>query len=197
MGRVVSGLRWGELGTEETGWREVLTGLGLAIILSVLLGAPAILLSLLAFAASMVMRAEARRDRRLLMIEALLATGLPWVLGCALSAEGALGSNARAATVVIGLGAAMTVLTWAILKAQTSSLGSLAWPLLAAQACLLAVLVLLREPVGILVVTAFFVFPSLWAASSLRRLEGGSDPANGNDVWWLASSLAAALAVRF
>ena len=94
------------------------------------------------------------------------------------------------------LGVAFTVLTWAVFKAGSSASGGLVLPIWIAQIGMLAVLTVSREAYGTAMVAGCFVVPCLLTSRWPCSHEVGAILRNSS-LWWLASMLAAALAVRY
>jgi hypothetical protein len=197
VAQLVSGLRWEDVADTETGWQGVVAGLGLAAVLSVLLGSAAIILSFLALIVAVTVRLSVRAGREPVMMVALLSTGLPWVLGGALGGAGGMLSLGQMPDAGLVLGVAFTVLTWAVLKAGSSASGGLAWPIWIAQFGVMAVLIAFSETYGMALAAGCFVAPCLWTSRSSRHLQDRGAAVRNSSVWWLASMLAAALAVRY
>jgi hypothetical protein len=197
MAQLLSGLRWEAEAGAESGWQGVAAGLGLVAVLSILLGSAAVVLSLLVFAAAIVVRLLVRQGREPLLIGALLSTGFPWLLGCTLGGAGVSWPPGQAAVAGVGLGVGFTVLTWALLKVEYQASQGGMWPVWVAQAVILCSLAAFRVPVGMAAVVGCFVAPCLWSARWPRRLPEVNQAVRSSDVWWLASMLVAALAVRY
>jgi hypothetical protein len=197
MMQILTGLRWEESEETEIGWQGALAGLGLVALLSVLLGSSAIVLSLLALIASVTVRLSVRRGKRPALVMALLGTALPWALGIALGGSGNRLLPVPFTGAGLVLGAAFTALSWSVTRADLHVSGGLVWPIWAAQIGVLAALGVIREPFGLAIVGGCFIVPSLWLLSwpGCSR-EVGAIVRNSNP-WWLASMLAAALAVRY
>jgi hypothetical protein len=197
MVQLVSGLRWESAADTETGWQGVVAGLGLVAVLSVLLGSAAMLLSFLALIVAVTVRLSVRAGREPAMMVALLSTGFPWVLGGALGGTGGLLSFVQLQDAGLVLGVAFTVLAWAVFKVGSSASGGLVWPIWIAQCGVMAVLIALGETYGTALAAGCFVVPCLWMSRWTRHVQGAGAAVRNSSVWWLASMLAAAIAVRY
>jgi hypothetical protein len=197
MMAVFSGLRWEGAADTETGWQGAMAGLGLVAVLSVLLGSWAIVLSVLALTAAVIVRVSLKRGRQPVVMMALLGTGLPWALGATLGGSGDIPSLGRLEGDGLALGVTFTALTWAVLRAECSVSRDLAWPIWIAQIGILAALMAFRASAGMAIVAACFVAPCLWISSRPCRFQEGAATVRNSNLWWLASMLAAAFAVRY
>jgi hypothetical protein len=195
MVHILRGLGWQDAGATEAAWQGALAGLGLVAVLSVLLGSSAIVLSLLALMASVAVRLRARRGKTPCMMLALLSMGLPWALGAGLGSGGNSFPLSRLAGGSLALGVAFTILTWTLLRAGVHGSERPVWPVWIAQIGVLAVLMVSREAVGMAVVAGCLVVPSLLTSRWPSGLSEGGAILRGSNSWWLASMLAAALAV--
>jgi hypothetical protein len=115
---VISGLRYDSTEDGETFWQGVLVGLGLAAVLSILLGPSAIVLSLLAVIASAGIRLMVRRGKKPAFLMAIVTTGLPWALGAALGWAGDMRASFGFAGAGLALGSAFTFLTWSVTSVE-------------------------------------------------------------------------------
>ena len=68
-------------------WRELMAALALTGVLSLLLGVPALVLSILAYAVILWAWALGRADKQPAVCDALLNVGLPWLLGLLLARD--------------------------------------------------------------------------------------------------------------
>lgn len=167
------------------GWQGVLVALGVAFVLSVLLGVPAILLSAAALFAILIAAAAARRGDRPAFWDALLDVGLPWLLGSALMLWGGEQGIAALAPSA-ALAAAFTVLQWGMYRADaTRGNAEVAW---LGQALVLLALAALQQPAAVAGVAALFAPASFW----LARRDAGIARAL---PWWWAAMLLAALSL--
>ncbi|OQA41695.1 MAG: hypothetical protein BWY52_02492 [Chloroflexi bacterium ADurb.Bin325] len=177
-------------------WQGVLLVGGLALILSMLLGWPAVALTLIALATIWTAAATARRGELPALAHALLDVGWPWLLGMSLAAgalldtEGALWAAARPGLL---LAAAFTVLQWGMYRGRggaqprQAATPALAW---LGQLVVLIVLIGLRSPWAVACVAALLAAPSFWLARARPDIWAGVTP------WWWAASFVAAFAVR-
>jgi hypothetical protein len=173
-----------------TPWLGWLSGLALTGVLSLLLGAPVLLLSALAVGLMLLALALFRRDRRPAMCLALLDVGLPWLVGVALvwPTAGEAVFWLRQAGL---LAAAFTALQWGIQRARLSG-GRRSLGLWSGQVLVLAVLVLLHQP-GAGAVAALLLAPPAWW---LARSGASEDALRRGLPWWWAAMLATAAIVR-
>ena len=167
-------------------WLSWLSGLALTAVLSILLGASALLISALAVGLILLTRALFRSAQRPALCLALLDVALPWVLGAALAWPVAEGATLFLQTVV--LAAAFTLLQWGIYRARLSS-GWRLGALYVGQVMLLGVLILLRQP-GAVAVTALLLAPPIWWLA--RPNEAEVALARGLPWWWASMMLVAA-----
>ena len=84
----IGGLRNGTDQDGETGWPGILALLGATAVLSVLLGRPAIVLSVLALLSSVAARLTWKRGKKPALLMALLGMAFPWALGATLGWTG-------------------------------------------------------------------------------------------------------------
>jgi hypothetical protein len=194
--QVLSELRWEGAADTETGWQGAITGLGLVAVLSVVLGSWAIALTVLALTAAVIVRLLQVRGRQPFVMIALLGTGLPWALGAALGGSGNIWLLGRLESAGLTLGLAFTALTWGVLRAEFSVSPELAWPIWITQFIILVALIAFRVSAGMAIVAGCFVAPCLWISSWPCRFQEGGATVRNSNLWWLASVLVAALAVR-
>jgi hypothetical protein len=172
-------------------WSGWLSGLALTVVLSLLLGAPALLISAAAVGLMLLTRALFRRGHHPALCLALLDVALPWVLGAALVWPDVDG---KALVWLLQMGmvaAAFTVLQWGLYRARFSA-GRRLVALYFGQMVLLGVLVLLRQPWAVAVAALLLAPPTWWLA---RR--GEAEVALARALpWWWASMLAVAAIVR-
>lgn len=178
-------------------WQGVLVISGLALILSMLLGWPAVALTLVALATIWVAAATGRRGEFPALAHALLDVGWPWFLGMSLAAGELAGAEGGANWTVVRpgllLAAAFTVLQWGMYRgrhaAQVQPGGTpvLAW---FGQFGVLALLIVMRSPWAVACVAALLATPSIWLARMRPGTWAGAMP------WWWAASFVAAFAVR-
>jgi hypothetical protein len=195
--KVQTGLAYDATEDGEAAWRDTLVGLGLAILLSVLLGTPAVLLSLLAILASVGIRHRVRHGKRPAFMTALLGTGLPWALGAALGWTGDALPPAEHSGAGLLLGAGFTCLTWFVYRVDVDDSRGDLGQIWVGQAVVLVILIVLREAVGLAMVGSLLAVSFLWMSQRQYSREEVLETLNNCDPWWLACMLASALAVRF
>lgn len=172
-------------------WLSWLSGMALTVVLSLLLGVPALLISALAVGLVLLTRALFRSARRPALCLALLDVALPWALGSALVWPGMKGETLFWFIQIGMLAAAFTVLQWGFYRARLSA-GRRLVALYLGQVMLLGVLILLRQP-GAVIVAALLCAPPIWW---LAR-GGEAEAALARSLpWWWASMLLVAAAVR-
>jgi hypothetical protein len=181
---------------EGGGWEGILPGLVLIAALSLLLGSPAILLSLVALAFAGSARVLMVRNRWPALLMALLGVGLPWALGASLAwSQGS--TNARIPfDAGLALGIAFTVLAWATWRFRSpgASLSTrTAW---FGQVVVVATLAAAKEPLAVAVVGSLMLVPTLWLIRPAESRTGVLDAIVKGDSWWLAAMLVAAMIVR-
>lgn len=178
-------------------WQGVLVISGLALVLSLLLGWPAVVLTLVALATIWMAAATGRRGEFPGLAHALLDVGWPWLLGMSLAAGELAGADGSAywAAVRPGLllAGAFTMLQWGmyrgrhIAQVQPEATPVLAW---FGQFAVLALLIVMRSPWAVAYVAALLAAPSFWLARGRPGTWAGAMP------WWWAASFVAAFAVR-
>jgi hypothetical protein len=178
-------------------WQGVLVISGLALILSVLLGWPAVVLTVVAVVTIWAAAAIARRGELPALAHSLLDVGWPWLLGVSLAAGGLADVEREgiglSAPPGILLAAAFTTLQWGIYRVRHAALLDpgktpfLAW---FGQLAVVGVLVGLRLPWAVACVAALLAAPSFWLARVRPGAWSGALP------WWWAASLVAAIAAR-
>ena len=172
-------------------WLSWLSGLALTAVLSLLLGAPALLISRWPWVWYFLTRALFRSAHRPALCLALLDVALPWALGAALVWPEVKGEALFWFLQTAMLAAAFTILQWGLYRARLSA-GRRLVALYVGQAMLLGVLILLRQP-GAVAVVALLLAPPIWWLA--RRGEAEVALARGLPWWW-ASMLAVAAIVR-
>jgi hypothetical protein len=172
-------------------WLSWLSGLAVTAVLSLLLGAPALLISALAVGLVLLTRALFRSAHRPALCLALLDVALPWALGAALVWSEVKGEALSWFLQTAMLAAAFTILQWGLYRVRLSA-GRRLVALYVGQAVLLGVLILLRQP-GAVAVVALLLAPPIWW---LAR-QGEAEVALARALpWWWASMLAVAAIVR-
>jgi hypothetical protein len=172
-------------------WLSWLGGLALTAVLSLLLGAPAVLLSALAVGLILFTRALFRRGCWPALCLAILDVALPWVLGAALVWPEVAGAMWSWLAQVAMLAVAFTVLQWGLHRARFSN-GRRLVGLWLGQALLLGTLIVLRQPWGVAVAALLLAPPAWWLA---RRSEAEAALVRGLPWWW-AAMLSVAVIVR-
>lgn len=174
-----------------TPWLSWLGGLTLTVVLSLLLGAPTLLISAAAVGLILLTRALFRRGRCPAFCLALLDVALPWTLG-ALLLWPDVGGEASLWSMQLGmLAAAFTVLQWGLYRARFSA-GRRLLALYSAQVMILSALIVLRQPWALAVAALLLAPPTWWLA---RRGEAEAALVRGLPWWW-ASMLSVAAFVR-
>ena len=172
-------------------WLGWLGGLAFAVVLSLLLGRPILVLSAAAVGLILLARALMRRGHSPAMCLALLDVALPWVLGAALVWPG-VGGEVRPWLWQAGiLAAAFTVLQWGVHRARFSA-GQRPVGLWLGQMVLLGALIALQLPWAVAIAALLLAPPTWWLA---RGDLGGAALARSLP-WWLASMLSVAAIAR-
>jgi hypothetical protein len=184
----------------EARWHDVLVAIALMGGLAVLLGLPAVLLSLVVLLVSAWALFVGQWGAQPALPRALLAVGLPWLLGMAWG-YGPAGLSSVVLTGAGGvpwaglaLGGAFTLLEWGSQRAYWScaSQGRGVW---LGQFAVLLTLVALRLPGGSALVAALFLPPAWY----LLRARGATGPVQPAAIlalcgpWWWAAMLASSL----
>jgi hypothetical protein len=196
MEKVLAGLVNGGSKEEAGGWEGALPGLVLTAILSVLLGSPAIILSLVAFGAAGSARILIARNRWPAFLMGLLGVGLPWLLGVSLTWSQGLHRSVVQFDASLALGTAFTVLAWMSCRVRSADASSSVWPAWLGQVAVLGTLAVLEEPLAVAVVGSFMVVPTLWFSKQGGSPQGVLAAMAKSDPWWLGAMLVAALIVH-
>ena len=177
-------------------WVEVAAALALNTVLCLLLGLPALIITVMAGAMILWGWALTQAGKQPAACDALLNTGLPWLLGVVLVQPALTPVHLAAATPALVLGVAFTALQWGARRAYLSD-GKHMWGAWLGQGAVLLVLVGLREPWILAVVAALFVLPTwwLWRISDREAISSGV-ALTRSSAWWLAAMLLATLALR-
>jgi hypothetical protein len=170
-------------------WLSWLSGLVLAAVLSLLLFAPALLVSALVVGLILLTRALFRSAQRPALCLAFLDVAFPWVLGAALVWPEVKGEAPSWFLQTAMLAAGFTILQWGFYRARLSA-GRRLVALYAGQVVLLGVLILLRQPGAVAVAALLFAPPIWWLA---RRNEAEVALARGLPWWWASMLLVAAI----
>jgi len=172
-------------------WLGWLGGLALTVVLGLLLGTPALVISAAAVGLIFLTRALFQRDSCPSFCLAFLDVGLPWALGAVLVWPDVAGEALLWFSQVGMLAAAFTLLQWGLYRARFSA-GRRLVALYFGQVMLLVTLVLLRQPWAVAVAALLLAPPTWWLA---RR--GEAEVALARALpWWWASMLAVAAIVR-
>jgi len=174
-----------------TPWLSWLGGLTLTVALSLLLGAPALLISATAVLLIFLTRALFWRGYCPAFCLALLDVALPWALGALLVRPNVEGETFVWLVQMGMLAAAFTALQWGLHRARFSA-GRRLVVLYVAQGMLLGTLILLRQPWAVAVAALLLAPPTWWLA---RRGEAEAALVRGLPWWW-ASMLSVAAFVR-
>jgi len=182
----------GALDEMRVAWQGLFAGLVFTAVLSMLLGIPAIVLSLLAVGILWLARALVYRGNRPALCLALLDVGLPWLVGMSLtwrSLDAVLPVGMEWPAVVLAM--AFTMLQWGLHRARLAEdvrTGGM-W---LGQAFVLIALIGLQQAWALGVTAVLFVPPS-WRLA--KRTETGKTLIFSL-LWWWAAMLLAAAAVR-
>jgi hypothetical protein len=161
-------------------WHELFVALALAVALGLLLGLPALLLTVVAWAVTLWGWLLAQSGRQPAACDALLNVGLPWLLGLTLVGPGALPLPGLA------LGLAFTALGWGARRAALSQ-GRRTTGLWLGQAAVILALIGLQQTAA-LISAALLLAPPAWliwrgADEDVHAALARSGP------WWLAALL--------
>jgi hypothetical protein len=174
-----------------TPWLSWLGGLTLTVVLSLLLGAPTLLISATAVVLMLLTRALFRGGHCPAFCLALLDVALPWALGALLVWPDVDGEVLFWSVQMGMLAAAFTALQWGLYRARFSA-GRRLVALYLAQVIILGALILLRQPWAVAVAVLLLAPPTWWLA---RRGEAEVVLVRGLPWWW-ASMLSVAVFVR-
>ena len=192
----LSGLRYEATEDDEIGCQGILAALGLAAVLGLLLGFPAIVLSLLALIASVGVRLMVRLGRKPALAIAILVIGLPWALGASLAWTGAAQLPTEALTTGLLLSVAFTMLAWSVYSVSLSGSRRQVWSIWVGQVVVLVALMIVGDSLALAVVGGLFVVPCFWLSRNADSAHEVTDALRNSGPWWLASMLGAALTVR-
>lgn len=185
------------------GWPELFASMAAALVLGVLLGAPALILTAAAWATMLWGWLLTQTGRRPAICDALLNVGLPWLLGfvvmapalakaIALSLGGHASLQVRQAAPGLLLGLAFVIQEWGIRRASLSSGRRLA-ALWLGQVAAPAMLIGLRQT-PIVIVATTLLLPVAWLVWRAERAQGDLGGAlTRSEPWRLAAMLAAAV----
>jgi hypothetical protein len=177
-------------------WRDLTTALVLTGVLSLLLGAPALVLSVAAYAVILWAWALSRSGKQPAICDALLNVGLPWLLGLVLARDAMLWSGA-APVVLPGvlMGVAFTTLQWGTRRAYLSD-GSRMFAVWLGQAAVLLALIGVEQPWALVLMVALLLPPAMWLWRSRALATGVERALWQSGPWWLAAMLFSAVALR-
>ncbi len=180
----------------DASWRELFASVAAALILSVLLGVPALLLTLVAWAVALWGWFLAQMGRQPAACDALLNVGLPWLLGWTLALpESALWRPTAIPFATLAPGLAFTVLGWGARRAFLSS-GRRSVGLWLGQAAVIAVPIGLQNPIASIVVT-LLLLPPAWLIWQGRLTDTDLGQAlSYSGPWWLAAMLVSAVTLN-
>lgn len=177
-------------------WRELMAALALTGVLSLLLGAPALALSALAYAVIMWAWILGRAEKQPAVCDALLNIGLPWLLGMLLTREASqLPSSVPPLLPGVMLGSAFTALQWGARRTYLSN-GSRTFAVWFGQAAVVVVLAGLEQPWALVLVAALLLPPAMWLWRSRAMASGVEGVLCLSAPWWLAGMLISAVALR-
>jgi hypothetical protein len=182
-----------EDGAIRSGWYDLALGLVLSGALSLLLGQIALVLSLLAVGISLAAWFLSRRGGAAALPLAILAVGLPWLLGAS------AGSRVPAELLELGpwiyiLTVVYTVLQWGVLRAETSNgRTGLLW---FGQALALGAAVGMGAPWLTVLLAALLLVPMLRVMGSLGSNVTLHARLRYSAPWWWAAMMLSAFALR-
>ena len=177
-------------------WRELMAALALTGVLSLLLGVPALVLSILAYAVILWAWALGRADKQPAVCDALLNVGLPWLLGLLLARDAfQLPVTMPPLLPGVTMGVAFTALQWGARRAYLSE-GSRTFAAWFGQAAVLVALVGLEQPWVLVLVAALLLPPAMWLWRSRVMASGVEEALRQSGPWWLAGMLLSAVALR-
>jgi hypothetical protein len=174
--------------------QEVIASVALAAVLGVLLGPPALLLSLIAWAVTLWAWLLAQSGRQPAGCDALLNVGLPWLLGLIMaqapSPRFLTGAPLPLSGVTLGL--AFTVLQLGARRAHLSQ-GQRVGGVWLGHLVVLGVLVGLQRPQTLILVALLFLPPLWWLWREMRAGADLREALSRSGPWWLAAFLASAI----
>jgi len=182
-------------GASGVGWHGLAVGLALTLVLSLLLGSAALVLSLVALLVIFVAWLLAQRGVRPALWYALLSVGLPWALGVTLADRGGAAILTKGQVASLVLAAAFMVLHWGVMRAYLSG-RSRARGVWLGQGTLLAVLVGLHQPWALAVVAGLLLLPVWWLLQAREMAADWPIVLARSAPWWWAALLLSAVALR-
>ena len=182
-------------GASSAGWHGLAVGLALTLILSLLLGSTALVLSLVTLLVIFVAWMLAQHGVRPALCHALLNVGLPWALGAALAGRGSAALITKGQITSLVLAAAFVVLQWGVMRAYLSDC-SRARGVWLGQGILLAVLGGLQQPWALAVVAGLLLPPAWWLLQARETVAGWPIALTRSAPWWWAALLLSAVALR-
>jgi hypothetical protein len=178
-------------------WHELTASIALTAVLGLLLGIPALLLSLVAWGVVLWAWVLAGAGKQPAACDALLNIGLPWLLGIILTQPAALSVERLwpAQGSALALGLVFTVLQWGIRRAYLSDGQRTAGAWLG-HALVLILLVGLQRTFGVAIVALLFLPPAWWLWQARSSGAGIGEALSHSGAWWLAAMLISAFTLR-
>ena len=177
-------------------WRELMAALALTGVLSLLLGAPALVLSILAYAVILWAWMLGRAEKQPAVCDALLNLGLPWLLGLLLARDAfQLPGSMPPLLPGVMMGVAFTALQWGARRTYLSD-GSRTFAVWFGQGAVVVALIGLEQPWALVLVTALLLPPAMWLWRSRVMASGVEGALRQSGPWWLAGMLLSAVALR-
>ena len=177
-------------------WRELTTALVLTGILGLLLGVPALLLSVVAYAVILWAWALGRAGKQPAVCDALLNVGLPWLLGLLLARDVVHWRDAVPVLLPgVVMGVAFTTLQWSTRRTYLSN-GSRMSAVWLGQAAVLLALIGVKQPWALVLVAALSLLPAMWLWRSHALATEVEGTLQQSGPWWLAAMLVSAVALR-
>ncbi|MBM4456556.1 MAG: hypothetical protein FJ011_02130 [Chloroflexi bacterium] len=174
-------------------WHELLVGLALIVVLGLLLGLPAFLLSCAAILVVFWSWSIAQRGFRPALCHSLVGTALPWMLGVTLAGVNITAEDSVAWFAPGVLMVAFATLQWRVHRAY---LGLGTRGIWLGQAAVLAALIWLRQPVAAAVAACLLAPPYWWLARVGPAVQDVSLFLARSAPWWWATMILAAIAAR-
>jgi hypothetical protein len=172
-------------------WLGWLSGLVLTVVLSLLLGGPALVASVSVVGLIFLARALLRSGHTPALCLALLDVALPWVLGAALAWSGVNSDRGDWLWHTALLALAFTALQWGFYRVRCSA-GQRTMGLWAGQLTVLGALMALRQPWALAAAAVLLAPPAWWLAQRERP-----DATLIHSLpWWWALMLSVAVIVR-
>jgi hypothetical protein len=181
-------------GSPRPGWYDVGAASVLALVLSLLLGTSALVLSAMALAFGLLSWMVAQRRAVPAFLLSVLGVGLPWMLGASLAYGGeSLGEPVnRLALLAL---AAFILLQWGITSLAAGDHGGIRM-IWSGQTAILLTAVLIQAPWLVAALAGLLLMPTLRLNGAGRRGFGRQAPLLDCMPWWWAAMLATAIALR-